>query len=311
MFLSSQIANKICILILSISVVVSPNHVQAEVIATGLHKAFTSAADKLVPAMGAEHETNEQVNTPPCAASNPSSPWWCMQKVLTYAELGLMAYTLYTMVSSKNSSECKGSECYRDPAGVTTTTLGPGGAPGIDDSSTVQQIDILLNPTGLTYDGLMKEINSGVAEMKAKGYSYDAKTGVITTPNGKLNAESLNSAAGMKAAGFSDAQVAAALAGQEKQKAAFDKAYDDILKKFGMDEGDFAGGGGSARGGRGSEGGFKLNTFAQQKTKATIIGLSKSDGKGGQIGVAGDDMFGMIHRRYQEQRSQKLFHEKP
>lgn len=284
------------------------------------HAVFNNAKDGMIrqaTGIKATDEVNQQVNEPGCNSSTPAAAFFCVQKVLTYAELALMGYTLYELIKSKDAAKCTGATCFDSNTTPTTFDAGEASPTTTLDRDVADVPDGLApdttNPNGITdpkelgldLDQLQKDVDLGLKDLKKKGYSVDTKTGKVTTPQGQFNASALGSPAAMKAAGFTDEQIAAAREAQDKFKSALDKKYNDLMKKMGTDEGDYSGM--SARFGNTSGSGFQFKPLHYQKPKATVSGLSKSDGKGGQIGVAADDMFGMIHRRYQEQRSQSQF----
>lgn len=169
-------------------------------------------------------------------------------------------------------------------------------------------IDQIKDKTGIDVTQAVRETEGILNNLDKQGYKQNSD-GSITTPRGKINPSSLQSANGMKAAGFSDAEISAGMKSQADIKSKGDKMMEDVLKKLGIDENDnsgasFSNSGKSASGGIGFDPSRYLKNIGTPSTKTAtsnkLSGLSKSDGKGGQIGVAADDLFGMIHRRYEE-----------
>ena len=104
----------------------------------------------------------------------------------------------------------------------------------------------------------------------------------------------------MKAAGFSDAQIEEMM---NAQKAMAAKANDKIKAISMAVEGGAGGGGagaptgGGSASGRGGYGGYNFRMPGQGGAKPKVSGLSKQLGND-KIGLAGDDIFEMIHIRY-------------
>ncbi len=135
--------------------------------------------------------------------------------------------------------------------------------------------------------------------------SDDAQS--VKMPNGKtIPASAMNSAEGMRNAGFSNAEVSnaqSALNDLQKNSAS-------IQSKVAALTNDVGGGGGGGLGspGGGGGGGYGSGDGAYgaggklglggKGNKANVSGMSKKFGND-NIGVAGDDIFEMISRRYQ------------
>jgi hypothetical protein len=145
------------------------------------------------------------------------------------------------------------------------------------------------------------------------GVSYNASDNSFNTPRGRVSANSFGSAGAMRSAGFSEAEIKDYMDSQAKSKDDVNKKAAEIMAKLGLDEGDYAGmgGGGGRSGGSGYDPGLRYNPSQARRpgTRPTVAGLSRSDGQGGQIGVQGDDLFGMIRRRYDAERQSGQFNE--
>ena len=256
----------------------------------------------------------------------------CFQFSMMVLENAALDYAIHMLITADNQSTCKGSSCYHDRNGTTSTTgtgfgtttttlfdptnpnststtVPGGGSPPItpngDHPITPQMV---FDAVGL--DPIKEaEANRLIAEGAKRGYSADAKTGVITTPQGKVSASSMSSAAGMKAAGLSDKDIARIQRDREETKKKIDNGLEEVLKKLNMEE--YSSGGG----GRGSDmpspaaSGFDMSKYmsalnkkaAVMAAKPSVAGLSKSNGAD-RIGVANDNLFRMVHAQYEVQR---------
>ncbi|MCB0412016.1 MAG: hypothetical protein KDD22_05785 [Bdellovibrionales bacterium] len=163
---------------------------------------------------------------------------------------------------------------------------------------------------GGTYTDLVK---TNLKKLADAGYTVDPKTGEVTTPKGTFPASAFSSPAGMASAGFSSADIQAA-----------GKAIDDINKKYGGllesqpkvsgMEFNTAGGGSSGSGGGGYKSSFddylagmKKPGFGGSMDKNRMLaGKSLTYGQD-PIGVKVDDIFQMVHRRYQAKRKIQTF----
>ncbi|HEX4923953.1 MAG TPA: hypothetical protein VFV50_07700 [Bdellovibrionales bacterium] len=138
-------------------------------------------------------------------------------------------------------------------------------------------------------------------DLAGKGYTYDPETGTVTTPSGKsVSGSDYASPSAMAAAGLTPREIAEATR---------------ILKTTGARSADvaYAGGGGGA--GRAVAGGdvkpFDLNAYmrgmqVQKRGPASLDGMKKLVG-GEPIGLAVDNIFDMVSRRYKSQAGQGAF----
>lgn len=149
------------------------------------------------------------------------------------------------------------------------------------------------------------------------GVKFDPKTGKITTPDGKTySASDFSSAAAMKAAGFSDADINGALGKVAKlEKDALDKLkkIESAIGKAGFDEG--GGGGAFAKNGSESSGANDANvsglsgsagSLPRDPAGSSVAGLSKMY-NGEPIGISQDSIFSMMNRRYKIKEKQDSF----
>ncbi len=163
------------------------------------------------------------------------------------------------------------------------------------------------------------EIKKYIEELNAKGINLDSKAGTITTTDGKkYPISAFSSPKAMAAAGMSPADVGAAA-----------KALDGINKQLAAQipsvgggtgssmEVDSSGGGTSARGsayqGSSGDGAPGLADYLAKLKANTTKGASDiAAGKAirygdSMIGVESDNIFDMLHRRYQKLRSEGQF----
>ena len=135
------------------------------------------------------------------------------------------------------------------------------------------------------------------AELAKLGYSLSADNSKLKLPNGKtIPTGSFGTAGGMSAAGFSEGQISDALAKMSEVQGKISAKLKTGVLEGG---GEGGGGGGGLAGSRGGGGGsyvFRMGG-AKKKTDPSVSGMTKNFG-GDKIGVAGDDIFEMITRRY-------------
>lgn len=172
------------------------------------------------------------------------------------------------------------------------------------------------NSTHLMEDADQK-LKQAMQALKEQGYALDLKNKTLKTPSGKtVPLSTMGSAEGMKAAGFSESAIRSAMA---KSKAVAEKEmekYKGLLDGAGGVAG-FAGGGGGGSGSHRSGGRndspqniARFNPYAPKEKKNPVIGLSKKLGDD-NIGVASDNIFEMISRRYQARRAASAFITEP
>lgn len=229
----------------------------------------------------------------------PDSQWGCYAGPL--AALALMQAAHTGSAAGMSGASFDGSYDYKPIDSGT----GPGG-----DGTSVAGAD----PSGTGGFTDKKKIQAALAELKGAGYSVDPKTGDVTTPKGTFPAKSFSSAAGMASAGMSAADIKAA-----------GKTIEDINARIaaggspptvsGMPidaSGGAAGYGGAGAGYKSSLENYfsSLNKSPNEQEKNRWL-AGKSMTLGGEpIGVNVDNIFTMVHRRYQEKRKIRMFLEK-
>lgn len=226
----------------------------------------------------------------------------------------------------KNKIECTGIGCdYGNPGGGTPSGEPPptgtpfGGTPSggnasgdfgggnpYDGGGELQNTKI----AGLSkfIDAKLNEAQKLKDSYKALGYEYDETTNTMKTPRGKINPASMGSAAGMSAAGFSAAEIAAAEKGLLKIQADIKKSMDEFNQEFGDLMGDET----QVAKAKGAGDDFDPNAFLKnllnkQNQPAALqagsaVGLTRKLASGQAIGVAQDNIFQMISRRYGNER---------
>ncbi len=154
------------------------------------------------------------------------------------------------------------------------------------------------------------QIVRAIEKSEKEGSKIDFKNNTITFPNGKtVSIDSMATPSGLAAAGFSS-----------KDMNAFQNAMKDIDQKASKfaESADASTGGGkglATKSGKGAaaaatnfRGGKSVNNGAPiDRNLASVAGLAKSDGNGGRIGVAGDELFQMINRNFEKNTPKGYF----
>ncbi len=144
---------------------------------------------------------------------------------------------------------------------------------------------------------LLSKANAQLASLEKKGYKVNLKAGTITAPNGKT----------FGGANFKG-KMSSKLAKLTAEKMA------RIQKAFGAKQGVASAGG--KKGGVIYQdeyvGGFGSGNYGKKEKKKNkkgrfLAGLSDKDAGRGGVGFAGDDIFGMIKRRYTKKMKAKEF----
>jgi hypothetical protein len=180
----------------------------------------------------------------------------------------------------------------------------------LGDSGDWGNTDLGNGMTGNQFDRQLAVNEENLApiltDLNKKGLGIDPKTGMIKTPTGMKNPGQLDSGKAMAAAGLIDeSQIAEA----DKILEA-DKKNRPKFKNIAMTS--TAGGGYSSRGpssaGAGYEApAYKFNFGEKEKPNAPkTAGLVKLAG-GEAIGSQSDNIFEMLHRKYQQKSSEKIF----
>lgn len=262
------------------------------------------------------NSTAEQTHKNACSSNYVS----CGMAILAAVQVGLYIYDMTQHESNRDVATCTGTECYRNPDPTRPSddyrpnnpndpnSGGPDAPNPNDPNSGGPNLQVLDREM----EKMLNDSKETIKALEAKGFKYDAKDNSISGPRGKVAAASMGSAAGMKSAGFSDKEIAAAM----KTNAIAMKKADEKLKALSalLDQ-ETGGGGGSSRSvGSDSSSDKSFNPLLfrpgtkRANEKPTVAGLSKQYGND-QIGVASDNLFKMIERRYSAQRQRGFFME--
>lgn len=170
---------------------------------------------------------------------------------------------------------------------------------GSSDGSTngnVATIDPLLQSE-------YNQIDASINTLATQGIMVDRRTGKITLPNGKsISSSTLGSGSAMSAAGIDPAEFKSMMDNMQKDasKKLAAKGIDNTSDMFGDALGGGGGGGSSAAsadamGAGGS--GFAQKNAGIDRDPAQVSGMTvKYNGE--SIGVGPDNLFKMVHRRY-------------
>lgn len=161
-------------------------------------------------------------------------------------------------------------------------------------------------------------INGELKKLENMGYKVNTSDGTITTPDGEYSTEDFRSADAMAAAGMDSGQVASARQGLAALNKQLEEKYGKdgpSVVAMGVSSGGsngFAGevgGGGDGGGGSDSMAAYLAslkNKLNKKRGPSSVAGMQKMLG-GDPIGVKMDNIFDMIHRRYQLKRKAKVF----
>jgi hypothetical protein len=158
---------------------------------------------------------------------------------------------------------------------------------------------IANNLAGNGLGGLANDYASDVNALKGSGVTVSPDGTSVTTADGKkVTASSLGSESAMKAAGFSGSDISGAQNALKNVPAAISALKASAMTNdVGGGGGGLGSGGGGGGGGSGSGGSFAGFGKAAKGQDISLSGMSKKLGND-NIGVAGDDIFEMITRRY-------------
>lgn len=176
-----------------------------------------------------------------------------------------------------------------------------GKAKGVSDT-TVTDVTDPNNPTPVTPTPPPQLVETETAVNQAAsqiGAIPDMKAGTLKFADGRtLKAEDLNNKAALAAAGFSSGEIAGFQDAMEKAMKEGEKAAAagmDATKTGNSDDSVTSGGGGFKLGGDSAEASGKKG--ALNRDPAQVAGLSR-DYNGNPIGVASENIFTLINRRY-------------
>lgn len=159
-------------------------------------------------------------------------------------------------------------------------------------------------------------IDNNLRELEKNGYKVNPTAGTVTTPKGVFPTSAFSSADSMAAAGMDPSQVAAARKGLEALNKELAEKYGEGPSVVAMGVGGVGGGGSGVESGEGgaASGSDPMaaylaslkNKLNQKRDPASVAGMQKMLG-GEPIGVKMDNIFEMIHRRYQKKRKANVF----
>lgn len=225
------------------------------------------------------------------------NPMNCVLGALSLAQAASSIAGALQSGKTKNASNCTGSYCNGiDVTGNISPT-------GTYDSSGTGGVGNLPGETENVLGRIQDDINSNLGSLADKGYSYDAATNSVNTPNGNIAASSFASSSGMKGLGMTDADIA-------KMDEIGKQALKDAQNLVGSLDFDSSGGGGrKAKPGPGYENAgkdFDMNKYLaglmnKNDPKRGVAGLEKKYGTD-HIGVAQDNIFTMVKRRYEAKK---------
>jgi hypothetical protein len=229
-------------------------------------------------------------------------------------QIGTMVGTMYAM---QNAPTCFGTPWATCPqfiigvvaAGVGMAISSDAAASGAGAANTRAQVRT-GGAGGMTPEQFeenspaYQQYVAAINELEKAGFKVDKKTGNITTPKGTVGPNT--TAADLAAMGISMTDEAL----KSGTKGILDKAKERVGKYMDEEWGN-SGGSGVASGGGGyadTPGGPVKVAVEAKKARgpADLSGLSKMHG-GTPIGVAGDDLFMMMKRRYEDKGSQGAF----
>jgi hypothetical protein len=153
-----------------------------------------------------------------------------------------------------------------------------------------------------TPDSISQTVQDNLNKAASKGYKVDPVTGVVTNPDGSTTpASAFSSPAAMAAAGMSPEAIAAAQKVLDETGAGAG-GMSASVGSMGVETGGAIGG--SSGGSSGDSGGNSLanyfNAFKKSKAEKDRMIAGKSLTYGSDpIGVKADNIFMMVHRRYQ------------
>ncbi len=203
------------------------------------------------------------------------------------------------------------------PPDLSDPPRGPSGRPNLGDPDAPSGGEVVknlpVNPEkiiehflGETVDQVRDRVNRELENLKKKGYSL--KGSVIQTPRGPIKVKSLESHRGLKAAGFSDLEIAAL--NSVKQETA--DLHRNIKKKMqrGLKTGTFVGRSyrqkKQDREDKMQWDQWMKDLFHKEREPTSVVGLSQKYGSD-KIGIKSDNIFQMVSRRYQTQRRENHF----
>ncbi|MCK6597176.1 MAG: hypothetical protein L6Q37_02330 [Bdellovibrionaceae bacterium] len=231
---------------------------------------------------------------------------------------------LHFIMGAQSFSQAKSNGGAAYDAGLTgmdTSSTNPFGDPGAEIDHLDSKVDSTKDE-GLSKIADTKKLNQIKTALSSgnglKGFKFDSKSGILTTPNGKsYSADSLTDKDSLSKAGFSGQDVGSALEANAKFEA-------EALKKLGLKKDDVVGIGAATAENGFSDGGAgpkyssassaesSRNSLAAIRNRnpassgSKVAGLTKNF-NGERIGVAAENIFNMMTRRYKTKEKQDAF----
>ncbi|PIT99399.1 MAG: hypothetical protein COT74_10370 [Bdellovibrionales bacterium CG10_big_fil_rev_8_21_14_0_10_45_34] len=245
-----------------------------------------------------------------CAKSPATNQWACIMGAMSAAQAVMMAASTGKASKSQKAAACQGAGCLGSRG--ANNSNGPNGSGGPNIEVSDMQTDSFANADPYQHSVYDEKLNSLSAkagekakatfdEFKKLGYSYDPSSASVTTPNGKISTSALSGGSMGGALSVSDKKEI------ESLNAAATKIVDDYKSKLRSELDEMVAyetsGGASAKSPSNHDSFFdrtKLRVPAS-RGQSLAVGLSKKFGQD-NIGVAGDNIFKMISRRYDSQR---------
>lgn len=159
--------------------------------------------------------------------------------------------------------------------------------------------------TGAAYDAKLldyeNQLNSGIDKIQKANPKIDIKNDKIGTPKGSVALSSLGSGSAMAAAGLISAEQIAEVDALIKKRDEF---------KIPAMSASTGGGGGGGSSGKTAE--YKMPSFEMPRDPASTPAAPVAAGlvklaNGEPIGTASDNIFNMLHNRYQQKVKEKMF----
>lgn len=234
--------------------------------------------------------------------------YYCAMAALAFTQAAMALKGASDSNKTKSASDCTGAYCGEGGEISSGINSGSGSGYGYGSNDGIATGGFLGDSEQNDMFGkLQNDVNKNLADLGEKGYSYDQATNSVNTPkNGSVPASAFSSPDGMKGLGISDGEIA------DIQKIAAE-ALKATSKYAGSADYDSAGGGGGGQKNNShsadsaNENGFDMNKYlaglaAHKNESRGVAGLEKNYGSD-QIGVSQDNIFKMIHRRYEAKKT--------
>jgi hypothetical protein len=229
--------------------------------------------------------------------------WACPMAAISYAQAGMMLASAFMSGKTRNAST--GGNTRNASTGGVIPEIPTVDIPGFDDNPEL----------GGTTTELDAAISEGLGDLRTRGYTYDPKTGTLNTPTGDIKVDANTTPGGLAAAmggSASDIKLAKSTALSLNDQLA--KQFDPSQIKASVSGVEVDGGGGGGGGGGSSRGPqapnladyFKNMQRGPASASQLIAGKSLMLG-GESIGIKVDNLFDMVHRRYQDKRKSNTF----